>query len=132
MKYILLFSLGFVACSKSNKIDFFSSYEEGMLDAKKNERNILLIFDFLGNPTMSTYELFEDDRIISSTKDFTKILLFVDLKNEEGRINQELQQTAFKTNFQPAYYIIDIDRNILKGPKGYCKSDEFLEFLLSK
>ena len=74
--------------------------------------------------------------IKKAIREYTLVLLMVDDKQldkntseTKGKLNFEIQRNVYKTKNQPIYFITDGNGTILKGPKGYCKKEEFIDFV---
>lgn len=125
----LLVILVLLRCNNFSNIIVFNDYEKGLLNAAEHNQNVLLVFDFLGNPKTPArgviyYKEFE--RILKGS---TVILLYVDKPGKEGVLNRKLQKEKYGTDTQPTYYILDNKGKIIKGPLGYCREDEFGKFI---
>ncbi len=134
MQYKIFISiLIIIACQSCEvvpkTVKWTDDYYKGLELAKNEDAKILLVFDSWSNPTSSTLKIFESSKVISVLDDYVVILLFVEGKNVKDKSVIKLQREKFNTNFQPVYYVIGSDEKILKGPQGYCKEKEFLDFI---
>jgi len=131
MKKIILYCclMQLIACVDHSDLNIFNSLELAIEDASLKDRKILLVFDFLGNPTNSAKALIYDEEVTSKLNKFTVVLLNVDEPKGKGELNKELQITMFGTSTQPTYYVLDKNGKVIKGPLGYCKKSEFLDFI---
>lgn len=129
MRLIIYSILLFIAtsCSHQHQLTVFDDYQEGIDHAMLNNNQVLLIFDFLGNPGNSVKENIYATQ--TDLSDLTIILLYVDKPDHAGRSYRKLQQNVFGSNFQPAYYLLDSRGNVMKGPMGYCDKLEFADFI---
>ena len=81
---MLVFLIG---CSNYSAINIFNDYDKGVSNASKFNQEILLIFDFAGNPTNFVKRMLYDKDFLDKLQDFTIILLDVDEKEETGCIS---------------------------------------------
>ena len=132
--YLCIISCLLANCNETGELEIFNNYEQGLQEAKRVK--ILLMFDWWGNPTNSTIRLLEDKDIKKAIREYTLVLLMVDDKQldkntseTKGKLNFEIQRNVYKTKNQPIYFITDGNGTILKGPKGYCKKEEFIDFV---
>lgn len=124
-----LVCLGEITCRDISDIKVFTNYKEGLKYAVEHQKKILLVFDFWHNPTMSTERMLNDKSVISLLQNYTVIFLKTDNMDPEGKSNRKLQHTKFGTTTQPMYYIIDSEQNIIRSHQGYCKKEEFQDFI---
>ena len=131
MKKIIVFFwiLIVFACNSQPELNIYSSLNLALRDSKANNNKILLVFDFLGNPAVSAKTLLFDKSISSELDSLVVVLLNVDAPGKTGEKNKEMQINRFGTSTQPTFYILDSKGKVLKGPIGYCKKTEFLEFI---
>lgn len=127
--YYIIIVILWLSCS-DRKIEIFDDYSEGIENASEHNQQILLIFDFYGNPTRSVEKKIQNKYIKPLLSSFSVILLKVDDTGDLNNFNSKLQKEKYKTNYQPAYYIIDKTETIIKGPLGYCSSSELQNFLV--
>jgi len=119
----------FIQCkNESELIDLNTDYKEGIKLASKEGKKTLLVFDWMGNPTGSSLDLLSNNKVKDALKEFVVIFLYVD-KLPKKEFNRKLQSEKYGTDFQPAYYILDENQKIIKGPLGYCRVYEFLNFI---
>jgi len=116
-------------CRPCKNIELVNSLEEGLILANQEEKPILLIFDFLGNPTLSTEKLLHRKDLCKDLDDYIIVYLNVDESDEKGNVYRRLQIEKFGTNTQPMYYILNHSGKVIKDPLGYCKISEFKEFI---
>jgi len=126
--FYLLMIFVLLECDNSSSIVMFDNYDDGLLNASEYDQNILLIFDFLGNPNNSVRRMIYSNRFYDKLQYTTIIILNVDDPNE-GNLNRNLQINKYGTNTQPMYYLLDSKGEIIKGPKGYCTELEFANFI---
>ena len=109
----------------------FNNLNKGLTEAFNQNKMVLLAFDFNGNPIRSTEKLYAENEISEIISErFITVTLLVD-DNVLGKEIAKMQKEKYGTNYQPAYYILSSNNKIIKGPKGYTKSEDFLEFLKS-
>ena len=127
---MFLVALNFLvgACNNRKLMDIHYEFKDGIEAAKDAKKDVLLIFDFWGNPTGSTFELLENKEVENEIDNFTIVMLMVDDK-ASGAMNKKIQNELFGTFTQPVYYIIDTNGIVLRGPKEYCNTSEFLRFI---
>jgi len=128
-KLIYLVLIFLCACGEYQERKVFDNYDDGLNEAKHLNKKILLVFDFLGNPNASAEELIYSKDIASTLDNYVIILLKVDEAGETGKLNRKLQVEKYSSNSQPTYYILSPESKTLKGPLGYCRKEEFLEFI---
>lgn len=129
-RIIVFFWISIVlACNSQPELNIYSSLDSALSDSKTNNNKILLVFDFLGNPTVSAQKLLFDKSISSELNSMAVVLLNVDEPGKIGEKNKEIQINRFGTSTQPTFYILDNKGEVLKGPLRYCKKTEFLEFI---
>ena len=123
---MIVFCLG---CQQASEIYVFKKYNDGLKNAKEESQNILLIFDFWGNPTLSAKRLVYNKAYEKILQDFTIIILHVDDPGQVGIENRKLQKTRYNSETQPMFYVLNQNGEIIKGPLGYCKEKEFENFI---
>lgn len=119
----------FFSCCNRPSLSIHSSLDSALKDSRQYDRNVLLVFDFLGSPTDAAKQLLHDRMIIEKLDKTTVVLLNVDEPGEIGKANFDLQKNSFGTSTQPAFYLLDSNGSIIKGPLGYCSKTELLEFI---
>ncbi|MGJ8685244.1 MAG: hypothetical protein ACSHWW_11505 [Nonlabens sp.] len=125
--YFILISC-IVCCSNNEKRQsVFDDFLEGEKHAIENDKNLLVIFDNLSNPTNSVNSKIHHPNFQDALDDYIIVKLNIDDKLKGPR-NLEFQKENFKTNYQPAYYILK-KGDVVKGPLGYCMDDEFIDFV---
>ena len=131
MKNAIIYSYFFIlfACGGQSNLHIYSSLDSALEDSKKLNKKILLVFDFLGNPTSVVGELLHDKAISEKLNGFTIVLLNIDEPGDVGESNRKLQRRKYGTSTQPTFYILDSDGEIIKGPLGYCSRSELFEFI---
>ncbi len=125
----LLMIFALLGCDNSSNIVVFNNYEEGLSNASELNQNVLLVFDFLGNPSSSVKKMIYNKEFEDELQNVTVILLNVDEPNPGGESNRRLQIERYGTDTQPMYYLLNSQRQIIKGPKGYCNKSEFINFI---
>lgn len=123
---VILFLIG---CNSHSSIKVYSDYGEGLSNASKFNQNILLVFDFLGNPNNSAKEIIYDKEFEGILQEVTVILLNVDEPSSVGKSNRDFQKSRFGTDTQPMYYLLNSKGEMIKDPIGYCKKSEFRNFI---
>lgn len=134
---LILTLVGFLlGCSQSAEPVIHEQYSDGISAAKANDTDILLIFDWWGNPTRSTEKFLEHLEVKNEISNYTVIFLRVDDErpyNESsetlGTFNRKLQIEKFGSTTQPTYYIVDHEGHIIRGPLEYCSRADFINFL---
>lgn len=132
MKYRFLFILFILSCTNETKLNIHSSIDSAFLEAKKRNNNILLVFDFHGNPTNSVKKTITDQTVVEEIKGLTVAILYVDEAGEEGTYNRSIQVEKFGTSTQPMLYMLNNQGEIIKGPIGYREKNEILNFIRHK
>lgn len=129
-KIIIYFSLFVLfACGSQPSLNIHSSLDAALEDSRKYNRRTLLVFDFLGSPTNAAKQLLHDRTVIKKLDDITVVLLNVDEPGGIGKENRELQEKIYGSSTQPAFYLLDSNGDVIKGPLGYCSKSELLEFI---
>lgn len=129
-KIIIYFSFFYLcACGGQSSMNIHSSLDSALEDSRKYDRNILLVFDFLGSPTDAVKQLLHDRTVMKKLDNITVVLLNVDEPGDIGNNNRKLQENKYGTSTQPAFYLLDKKGDVIKGPLGYCSKSELLEFI---
>lgn len=124
------------ATIKSTAIEdkWFDNIEEAKAEAKNS--NKLILVDFTGkhcpNCRLMERQIFTQADVAEKFKDFVKVKLITDLKEEPYISNKKYQMDKFQSVAIPFYVIMDANENVI-NKIGYTSSkDEFLKFLNSK
>lgn len=121
----------FSGCTEEiKKPIIYESYEQGIKVSSEKEQNMLVVFDLLATSNRHFQELLKIPEVRQGLNNYVVVYLVVD--DETNRSNYELQRQMFKSNFQPAYYIVSSEKIIQKGPLGICNSAEFIDFIKFK
>jgi len=146
----ILLALFYINSSTKSENAFYDYYE-GIENAKKSNKPILLIFtgQTCENP-IETNELIENDKEIKLkiSDSFQSIILYVDDKTkllEEKKVVRDgktvklrtkgnewahIEMSKYKNNVQPLMVIINSNEEILKQPLiGKITKDDILEYL---
>ena len=124
--------VGFVACDLNSRRTVYENYDQGLKEAAQRSVNVLLVFDFWGNPNQSAERLIYDKTVYPELKDLIVVLLRVDAKGAKGVYNRQLQSSKYGTSTQPMYYLLDHTGQVMKEPIGYCNKEELLNYLLGE
>ena len=125
----LLYSFLIIISCTQEEIKIVRSYSVGMSMAKNENKEVLLIFEWWGNPTTTTFEYLENSEVKTNLKNKIIILLMVDEDGESGIINSRIQKESYGSFVQPQYYRLKSDSTIISGPLEYCDINTFIEFL---
>lgn len=122
----------FYGCNqiKEPKIVIYNNYWEGLKFAKINKMRIFLAFDSHNNPVKWTTKILNHAEIQSELNNYVVIHLKVDGGDINSKEYAELQIEKFKVNYQPCYFIINENEEIIKGPLGYSSVEHILEFII--
>lgn len=130
--YSLIICLSIFTCEDATLMEgIVEDYEKGLKIALKENKKILLVFDWKGNPTGSSLKLLSDKSVKYVLCDYVVIFLYVDGVRPKVEFNKELQKNKYGSSFQPAYYLLNPKGETMIGPQGYCKEKAFIEFLNS-
>jgi len=113
---------------------WFDTIEQAKTEAKVS--NKLILVDFTGkhcpNCRLMERQIFTHPDVSAKFKEFVKVKLIIDLKEEPYISNKKYQLDKFQTVAIPFYVIMDANENVI-NKIGYTSSkDEFLKFLNSK
>ena len=117
----------------SKKFNYFEDYNKGLMCAKNNNVNILLIFYSYNMSHFKFIEYLESEEVRNLIKNNVVIFLFVDDKafyhnTTKGEFNK-LLQNKFSSPYVPSVLIIDNKENIKVPSRGYITYEEFILFL---
>lgn len=139
MKQILAMLIIFTVSCKAGELGpvyIENDFQAALNTAKTNERNILLFFTKWGCSDCSQIKFLYDQEIAPELSDYIIAILYVDDKEilqsdsiSIGEINSNLQRQHFNITYTPAYFILDLNGNIIKGPIGYSSINEFVSFI---
>lgn len=117
----------------SKNFNYFEDYNKGLMCAKNNNVNILLIFYSYSMSHFKFIEYLEVKEMRNLIKNNVVIFLFVDDKafyhnTTKGEFNK-LLQNKFNSPYIPSVLIIDNKENIIVPSQGYIPYDKFILFL---
>ena len=129
----------------------FSSYEEALQQAKRENKSVLLDFSGYGcvNCRKMEAKVLSDERVVKRLQNYVVVTLYVDDKTplesplmvtENGKEKvlktvgdkwSYLQRTEFKANAQPFYIQLDADGKPVSGSYAYNENaEDFLNWLI--
>lgn len=121
---------------KLETLRLFKDLDEGVKQAGKEDKLILLIFTGFGainSRKLESEVILENEKIFSLMKDkFINVWLYVDDRNGNGKKWSDLQAFEFNGNHQPQIFILDSKGKKLDGGIGYKESKKELLPLLEK
>jgi thioredoxin-related protein len=117
------------------ELNIIQDLEEGIQQAKADNKPILLIFAAIGSVQCRKLEeeILQGEQLLSLMKDnFVNVWLWVDDKRGDWRKWSRLQFREFKGNYQPHIFVLDKNGDIIDGDIEYNRSGDILLPILLK
>ena len=119
-----------VAGTLSSSIDWGHNYEEALVKAKEEGKNVFV--DFTGvsctNCKKMEGDIFPRPAVIEGIKQYVAIKLYTDKRGDEYKANKELRNNTFHSYANPLYVIVTPEGEEI-ARINYSSEEDFLDFL---
>jgi len=117
--------------TESKKLKWIRNLEEGLLVAKKENKNVFV--DFTGwmctNCRLMEKKVFVKSKIHNALENYVLIKLYTDRQNEEEEANKNYQIENFNIASLPFYVIMTPEQNVIATEAFTRDENKFLDFL---